>query len=144
MGIIIKIQTRDMPYYQLENLEDLFSAKGPLIAQSFMLPALPMEYDDNGDLILRWFEDREVENPKLAVDFIKIIVDYIKAGHKVSSPEPVAMDNPKYTFKNFLYQLGIKAPKYKEMRAALLEHMEGSVNRYWSARPKKNKVYVIK
>ena len=144
-GIIIKVLTDKMPYEQVENFQKMISAKSNLIAQAFGVPDLPMEFDGKGALILRWFEDREIEKPEVAVAFVKAAVDYIKEGHPVLSAEPTAYGNPKHNFRVFLYKLGLRGPEHKDLRYELLKNLEGSYNGRAVSHPKfKNKVYIIK
>ena len=124
-GFVIKISTKDMTYETMMNFEKLVASKGDLIKMSFDIYDLPMEYDDD-DLIIRWFEHKKDADQRVAIPFIKALMERART-HKVVSEKPLVTNNPYRSFYRFLFYIGLggRGEKNKWLRKELLKNMKG-------------------
>lgn len=106
----------------LENLQNLLTAKGALIKKALQVTDLPVESKD-GNIFFPWFEGRQV--PKPYVEFIEALCRMSKRQKHISA-KAKEVTNDKYAFRCFLLRLGFIGPEFKETRKELLKNLSGS------------------
>lgn len=109
----------------VENINNLISAKGELIKRTLAVNELPIEV--TGDTVkFSWF------SRELSADEVKAYTHLISAMCRVSkeskrinaAASPIV--NEKYEFRCFLLRLGFIGSEYKDERKVLLKNLEGS------------------
>ena len=128
-GFIIKISLDHMDYRSLMIFEKMVASKGELIKMCFDIYDLPMEYDE-GALIIRWFENKKGVDKRVAIAFIKAMLEKAKTSNG-NYQIPFITNNPKRAFNRFLFNIGLGGRDEKNtwLRKELLKNMKGSYER---------------
>lgn len=109
----------------IENLNNLLSAKGELIKKALGIDELPIE---TGAYTVKfpWFKQRLNQDEGQAyMQFISAICEMsLKSKH--INPKPKEITNEKYAFRCFLLRLGFIGDRYKSDRKILLKNLKGS------------------
>ncbi|MBD5112667.1 MAG: virulence protein [Ruminococcaceae bacterium] len=121
-GLVVEVPKECV---NVDNINNLISAKGALIKKALSIENLPVEV---GESIVKfpWFE-RE-----LSTDEVSAFTHFISALCKMSvelkridcKSKPI--ENEKYAFRCFLLRLGFIGSEYKTERKILLKNLEGS------------------
>ena len=143
-GFVIRITEERFGYDAITNFENLVASKGDLIKMAFGILDLPMEWEED-DLVIRWFANWNVERPDIALKFVSAMMDLAGKVRRCRA-DPLPMDNPRYSFRSFLYYLGFSGPEYKELRAVLLLRLSGSSAHRFPPKPliKESMVFTLK
>ncbi|MCM1275479.1 MAG: virulence protein [Lachnospiraceae bacterium] len=109
----------------VDNINNLISAKGELIKKALGVSGLPVEV---GELTVKfpWF-DRELTagETEAYTRFIGAVCGLSLKSKRIS-PKSKPAENEKYAFRCFLLRLGFIGKEFKASRKILLERLEGS------------------
>ncbi len=109
----------------LDNINNLLTAKGELIKRALGLDALQIEVTEY-TVKFPWF-DRQL-SPDEGQAYAHFIATLCKMSvdSKRISPKPKPIVNEKYEFRCFLLRLGFIGSEYKDERKVLLKNLKGS------------------
>lgn len=122
LGLTIEMPNESV---NIENLNNLLSAKGELIKKALGIDELPIETEAY-TVKFPWFKQRFSQDEGQAyTQFISAICEMsLKSKH--INPKPKEITNEKYAFRCFLLRLGFIGEKYKNDRKILLKNLKGS------------------
>jgi len=109
----------------IENLNNLLTAKGELIKKALELDTMQIEHTES-TIEFPWF-DRQL-SPDECRAYTHFIAELcrLSVNSKRISPKPKPIVNEKYEFRCFLLRLGFIGKEYKDERKVLLKNLEGS------------------
>lgn len=115
------------------NLENILQARGALIKKALSLPeGLPLAFSVEGeDVTFDWGIEADTAAPACAL--LGAICTLAAKSRWISAKE-VHPENERYSFRVFLVRLGLSGPEHKEIRAALLQNLQGD-SAYIHGRP---------
>ena len=135
-ALIIAVPRNLLADDALMRLEQIIAGKAELFKQAFQTNSLLVEKDEN-EIRFPWFrltgEDGEAE---AYGNFITRLWQMAHQRQRITA-RPYESDNPKFTMRLFLVQLGLKGPQYKQTRKILLQHLTGNSAWRYGAPPER-------
>ncbi|MDE6727774.1 MAG: virulence protein [Oscillospiraceae bacterium] len=122
LGLTIEMPNESV---NIENLNNLLSAKGELIKKALGIDGLPIE---TGEYTVKfpWFDRQLLSDEGQAYAHFIAELCKMSVNSKRISPKPKPIINEKYEFRCFLLRLGFIGSEYKNERKVLLKNLEGS------------------